>query len=179
MLSIFATRRDRPTTSRRARHARPQVEGLEEIIALDGSGLKAAFAPHAAVMNTASASSNQTLSQSGSDVNLEIDGNKGPVLVVIEANTINFAVQNAKNTGTATTVFGKAYVHGHKHPIPVALQVTNAASASSNQSLSQKGSTVNVTIANNKGSVDVGISADTVNQAYQTTTNTATASVTG
>lgn len=178
MLSIFATRKDRPTTSRRARHARPQVEGLEEIIALD-AGWKAAFAPHAAVTNTASASSIQALSQTGSDVTLKIDGNKGPVLVVIEANTINFAVQKAQNTGTATTVFGKAYVHGHKFPIPVALQVTNTASASSNQSISQKGATVNVTIANNKGTVDVGINADTVNNAYQTTTNTATASVTG
>ena len=178
MLSIFATRRDRPTTSRRARHARPQVEGLEEIIALDGASWRAAFAPHAVVAN-AKASSIQTLSQTGSDINLQIEGNRGPVLVVIEANTINFAVQNAKNTGTATTVFGKAYVPGHKFPIPVALQVTNAASASSNQSITQKGSTVNVTIANNKGSVDVGIVADTVNNVYQTATNTAAASVTG
>ena len=178
MMSIFATRRDRPTTTaRRARHAKPQLEGLEQIIALDGYGMKAALVPHAALISAASARSSQSISQTGSTINLEIEGNKGPVFVVIEADTLNFAVQQAKVTGTST-VLGTAFAPGCRTPVPVALQVTNTATASSSQSITQEGATVDVTIDNNKGPVEVGISANTYNTAIQYNTATVSATAT-
>ena len=126
------------------------------------------------MVGQATANSNQSTSQTGATVNLEIEGNKGPVFVVIEANTFNFASQQAKVTGTSTVV-GTAFVPGHKHGVPVVLHVTNTATASSNQSISQTVGTVDVVIDHNKGPVTVGIDANTYNTAIRTATGSATA----
>lgn len=173
MMSLFGSRRDRhTTTSRRPRHARPQVEGLEKIIALDAAGATVAPSLHQPPVvngsNTAEATNTQFINQTGSTVNVTLDkGKYKGATIIVEANTFNVAVQVAKiDVNATTTVNAIVDVNGHKKAAKV--DVKNTANASNTQVINQSGAAVSVDLEKGdfKGATLV-ISADTVNKAFQ------------
>jgi hypothetical protein len=182
MMSIFGSRRDRhTTTSRRPRHAKPQVEGLEKIIALHGAGAGVGHHPHAGeVTSTGTATSTQTIEQKGATVTVNLEnkgGNYKGASLVIDANTLNIAFQKAKVSGTATVEANLA-VKGSKKVVPVTLEAT----ATSSQTIEQEGATVTVNLENKGGNykgATLVIEANTLNNAVQQVTASGTATVEG
>ena len=166
MMSIFGSRGDRHTTT--SRHAKPQVEGLEQIIALSGVSASA-------VTVTAISSA---IMQQGSTVTVNLGtlgtkvGNVPGASLVINTNRLKIAEQQARFSGTAT-VEATVEVKGSRHGVPVILQVTKT-TATSTPTIAQQGSTVKVNL---RTGATLVISVKVLTQAVQQVKASGTATV--